>query len=380
MKSIKMKKVAVLFGGVSAEHEVSVITGLQVLEQIDREKYFPLPVYVDKKGIFHLRPNISKRSDFYKSQDVVVFFGKDKNGVYIGKGKLLVDKQYLDCAFLAFHGGYGESGQMQGFFETLGLPFTSPGVEASAVTMNKALTNQVLRDNKINVVDGLLIFADEIKKNISQAIAKIKGSIGLPVIIKPVHLGSSIAINIARSGVELKKYLLEASYVDSEILVEKLLSDFVEYNCAVRKINNKIECSEIERPIRHDEILSFADKYQKGGNKKAAGMASLVRELPAKMPAKLKREIADIAKRAFVATRCKGMVRIDFMVTKNRTIYLTEINPIPGSMAFYLWEAGGITFTQQITDLIEQSFVDFEYKQSLLLDYESDIVEKFVKG
>ncbi len=374
-----MKKVAVMFGGVSVEHEVSVITGLQILEQIDREKYFPLPIYVDKKGIFHLKPNISKREDFYRSQDVVIFFGKDKDGVYIGKGKLLIDKQYIDCAYLAFHGGYGESGPVQGFFETLELPFTSPGMEASAITMNKVLTNQVLRDNKIQVVAGISVFSKDIKKDIQKTVLGIKKVVGLPVIIKPVHLGSSIAINIAKSEVELKKYLLEAAHVDNEILVEKLLKDFTEYNCAVRLIDGKVEASEVERPIGSDEILSFADKYLKGGNKKAAGMASLVRELPAKMPKDLRNKIQTIAKNAFAVCRCKAMVRIDFMVTKDEKIYLTEINPIPGSMAFYLWEATGITFTQQITDLIEQSIKDFEYQQSLKLDYESDIVEKFVK-
>ncbi|OGM31261.1 hypothetical protein A2803_03645 [Candidatus Woesebacteria bacterium RIFCSPHIGHO2_01_FULL_44_21] len=373
-----MKKVAVLFGGVSAEHEVSVITGLQVMEQIDRAKYAPFAIYITKKGLLKYQ-DITKRGDFKTDGGNLVNFGKDEKGVYFSESKPFAKKVYLDAVYLAFHGGYGESGPVQGFFETLELPFTSPGMEASAITMNKVLTKEVLEKYEISTLPWARFFSRDIHKNVGDCAKVAIKHLHLPVIIKPVHLGSSIAINIVRTEVELKKHLLEAAHVDSEILVEKLLSDFTEYNCAVRMVDGMVETSEVERPIGSDEILSFADKYQKGGNKKAAGMASLVRELPAKMPKKLRDEIQDIAKRAFIVCRCKGMVRIDFMVTKDK-IYLTEINPIPGSMAFYLWEATGITFTEQISDLIEQSFVDFDYKQSLKLDYESDIVEKFVRN
>lgn len=373
-----MKKVAVLFGGVSTEHEVSVISGLQVLEQIDRDKYEPYAIYFTKKGIAKYQ-NIGKRSEFSIEGGSLVNFGKDERGVYFGSSGAFAKKVYLDAAYLAFHGGYGESGPIQGFLETLELPFTSPSLEASAITMNKVLTKEVLEKYEITVVPWVRFFSRDVKENVAACTKVAIKHLSLPVIIKPVHLGSSIAINIAKSEVELRKHLLEAAHVDSEILVEKLLTDFTEYNCAVRKIGDKVEASEIERPIKSEEILSFADKYQKGGNKKAAGMASLIRELPAKIPKKLRDEIQEIAKRAFVATRCKGMVRIDFMVSKGK-VYLTEINPIPGSMAFYLWEATGITFTQQITDLIEQAILDFKYQQSLKLDYESDIVDKFVKS
>lgn len=373
------KKVAVLFGGISAEHEVSVITGLQVLEQIDREKYEPFAIYLTKAGLFSYQ-DIRGRQDFKIHGGVFVNFGRDQKGVFFAESRPFAKRVYIDAAYLAFHGGNGESGPIQGFFETLELPFTSPSLEASAITMNKVLTKEVLVSYEVNTLPWTRFFSVDVKENAPALVKMAIKHLGLPVIIKPVHLGSSIAVNIAKTEVELKKYLLEAAHVDSEILVEKLLEDFTEYNCAVRKVNGKVETSEIERPISSGEILSFADKYQKGGNKKGAGMASLVRELPAKMPKKLRDEIADIAKRAFIVCRCKGMVRIDFMVTKNGQIYLTEINPIPGSMAFYLWEASGITFPEQITDLIEQSIKDFEYQQSLKLDYESDIVEKFVKG
>jgi D-alanine-D-alanine ligase len=375
-----MKKIAVIFGGVSAEHEVSIITGLQVLEQIDRDKYDPYCIVLGKDGLFRHQPRVKKRKDFKIDKGSIINFGKDESGGYFVESRPLAKKNRIESAYLALHGGNGESGQVQGFLDTLGIPYTSPDVEASATTMNKVMTKQVLSDTGINVVPGISVFSKDIKENIDNVMATIKKSISVPVIVKPVHLGSSIGINIARTEIELKKHLLEASHSDSEVLVEKLLSGFTEYNCAVRRRGDEVETSEIERPINHDEILSFADKYQRGGNKKQSGMASLNRELPAKISQILKSRIEETAIEAFEACRCKGMVRIDFMVTSSGKVYLTEINPIPGSMSYYLWEASGYTFTQQITDLIEQSILDWHEKTSLDLSYETDIVEKFVKS
>lgn len=371
------RKIAVLFGGISAEHEVSVITGLQVMEHIDREKYEPYAIYLSKDGFFRYYKGVKRRSDFKPDSGEIINFGVDKSGGFF-KGRALGLKINVDAVYMAFHGGNGESGQAQGFFETLSLPYTSPGVEASASSMNKAITKEVLVSHNLPVIPGISLFSADVRKSLEAQVEKVVKEVGLPAIVKPAHLGSSIGINIAKTGIELKKYLLGASQIDNEIIAEKLLVGFVEYNCAVRSVEDNIECSEIERPINEDEILSFADKYERGG-KKQSGMASLNRELPAKITRTLKKEVQETAKKAFVALRCKGMVRIDFIHERGK-LYITEVNPIPGSMAFYLWEATGISFTRQITDLIEQSIKDFRYNKALELDYKSDIVEKFIKS
>jgi D-alanine-D-alanine ligase len=371
------KQVLVIFGGISAEHEVSVITGLQAVENIDTEKYLPLALYIDKNGSFYCIPTLKTRRGFLTAPRKSATFGKDTQGGFITMDGWHKKKIYPHAAYLAMHGGSGESGPLQGLLEMVDIPFTSPGQESSVLMMNKQLTKDVLAKENIETVQGISIFATEIKKNLENLTSKIIQELTLPVIIKPVHLGSSIGINIARTEVELKKFLLEASQVDNEILVEKFLTSFKEYNCSVRLIHGVIEASEIERPMSKDEILSFADKYERGGKKSGSGMASLQRELPAKIDDRLKQEIQMIAKMAFLACRGKGMVRIDFMVTPEEKIYLTEINPIPGSMAFYLWEASGISFREQISDLIEQSVVDAELERTSRLDYESNIVEKF---
>ena len=156
-------------------------------------------------------------------------------------------------------------------------------------------------------------------------------------------------------------------------------SQSTELNCSVRIVNDTLEVSPVERPIQHDELLSFADKYQRGGKNKAAGMASLDRDLPAKIPEPLRDRVQSAARVAYTACRMKGTPRIDFMYTESDdTLYLTEINPIPGSVAFYLWEAAGVSFKQQITDAIEQAVRDADEVGGRALDYQSDIIEKFV--
>lgn len=374
------KKILIICGGTSPEHEVSIITGLQVFENIDTAHYEPLVIYLTKKGEYRLLPKLKSKKDFLSTSRKSIVFGTDIRGGYIKIPGPLTKKQYPYAVFLALHGGTGESGAIQGLLESLHIAFTSVGVEAAAITLNKKLTKDVLATHDIRTVTGLSLYSSELTKT-ELAIKRVIDTLGLPVIIKPVHLGSSIGIEVATTAIELEKKLLTASQLDSEILVEKYLPEFIEYNCAVRLINGKLEASEIEQPISHDQILSFADKYERGGKKtNSNGMASLSRELPAKISPELKLQIQETAKRAFSACRCRGMVRIDFMKTPDGTLYLTEINSIPGSMAFYLWEASGIPFKQQITDLIEEAVTAAQTASSMGLDYQSDIVEKFTRS
>jgi D-alanine-D-alanine ligase len=356
---------------------------LQVAEKIDRSKYEPLVIYNTPDRLFKYYPGFSTKKDFQKINPKVVFFGRDKTGAFIQQQGYFGSKTYFDAAYLAFHGGEGESGPMQGFLQSLGVPITGADTESSVITMNKALTRRVLDAVGVPVMPGLSVTSWEYKQDAEGVVKKILQELSLPVILKPSHSGSSIGINIAKTEVELKKFLNEASFIDNEITIEKLLTDFVEYNCSVRKVHGKLETSPIERPISKDEILSFADKYQRGGGKKSGsggGMADLARELPAKISDSLKQRIEDLAKQVYITCKCDGVIRVDFMVTQDEQIFITEPNPIPGSMSFYLWEAAGIPFTQQITDLVEESFVNFKERESRYLVYETDIVDKFISG
>lgn len=373
-----MKKIIILFGGMSAEHDVSVITALQVIEKIDKAKFEIYPIKQNEDGLFLYYENLTSKSNYLKIKPQIAIFGSDKNGSFFQTGGIIKNKTYIDAAFLAFHGGNGENGSIQGFLDTLNIAYTSANTESSSISMNKVLTKEVLEANNIKTVPWSRVFNWEIIEDIDLCTEKILKKLSLPIIIKPVHLGSSIGINTATTKIELKKYLLQASQIDSEILIEKFIKNFSEYNIAIRKIGNKIETSEIEQPISKDTILSFADKYQRGG-KKSGGMASLNRELPAQISTTLKDTIQKISKEVFKLIRCKGMIRIDFMVS-DKNVWVTEINPIPGSMAFYLWEASGVSFKELITDLIEQAIEDNKQKNSLKLSYKTDIIKKFINN
>jgi D-alanine-D-alanine ligase len=373
-----MKKIAIIFGGVSAEREVSIITGLQVISNIDASLFSSFAIELRNDGRFVYYPGLKNKKDYLKIKPNEISFGKDNKGTYFISEGLLKRKVYFDSAYLALHGGNGESGQMQGFMQILDIPFTSPSVESSAISMNKIVTKDLLEVNDVKTVDYTYQLSTDIHEDIERSIKSVLSKLALPVIVKPAHLGSSIGITIAKTQIELKKALLAASLVDSEVLVEKLMKNFIELNVSVRQINNKLEVSEIEQPISKDEILSFADKYQRGG-KKAGGMSSLARELPAHIPSKLQKEIIDIALKVFRIVRAKGLIRIDFMVVANK-VYVTEVNPIPGSMSYYLWEASGVSFKNQITDLIQQSFVDAQSQNAKHISYSTDIVSKFINN
>lgn len=376
------KLVIIMFGGIAPEHEVSVISGLQIVEKIDRVKYDARVIFVTKKGEFEYLGAMTSRKEFLTKKREAVTFGRDKNGGYIQMTGIFGQKLYPYAAFLAFHGGIGENGSIQGMLETFSIPFTSPSSEGAVISMNKQLTKEVMNAIGIATVPGISVFSSDIKGKDQFFAKKISKELSLPVIVKPAHLGSSIGITVARTEIDLQKALLSAAHMDSEIVVEKYMTKYIEYNCAVRKVNGVIETSEVERPITKDEILSFADKYQRSGGKKTGGrgMASLERELPAKISNTLRDSLQEKARRVFAAIRGKGMVRIDFMATEQGDLYLTEVNPIPGSLAFYLWEASGITFKQQITDMLEQAVLDEQERSSYELDYSTDIVEKFVKA
>lgn len=375
--------VCIAFGGISAEHEVSVVTGLQAAEKVDRSRYDVYCIFVTKDGKMLGYGDLPSRKDFLSTKPKVLSVGRDAEGGFFREDGMMGKTLRPAVVFMAFHGGTGESGPIQGMLEAFDIPFTSPGIEGSVITMNKAIGKEVLAAYGLPVVEGVALRSDEILADSQAAAKRVIEKLGLPAIVKPAHLGSSIGIHIVREEVELEKRLLEAAHLDQETIVEKLVPAFKEYNCAVRRVGTTIETSEIESPVAKDAILSFADKYQRGGGKKSggeSGMASLQRELPAKMDAALREKIVSLAKAAFVATRCKGAPRIDFMVTPEGQVYITEINPIPGSMGFYLWEAKGISFTQQITDAIEQAIIDNADRVTKRFDYPTDIIEKFVNG
>jgi len=375
-----MNNVLIFFGGKSPEHEVSIITGLQIFEHIDREKYNPVPIYISEHGQFFQLNPIKNRKDFSLTSKTRVFFVYDEKEripyIFSNESKRII----IYCAINALHGGNGESGQMAGFFDSYNIPYTSSNTESSVVCMNKILAKEKVGKKLIPIIEGLSFSSFEIRKNVKEISHNIQQKIGLPVIVKPVHLGSSIGIKIAKTPIELELALLESSHLDNEIMAEKFLENITEFNCSVRTLSGEILVSEIEKPLPKEAILSFSEKYEKGGKKIIGGMASLSRELPTNIPKDLYKKIQDYSVQIFKICGCKGVVRIDFIQSEQGEIFFNEINPIPGSMAFYLWEVMGMPFKQQISELIEESVRENRTSDSINYVHKTDIIKKFIKG
>lgn len=375
------ENILVMFGGVSPEHEVSIISGLQILEEIDQEKYRSIPIYQEKNGNLKILLDYKGKRDFLKVTRRNVSFGRDKKGGYIKFG---FQKIYPYCACLAYHGGLGECGGMQGLLQTCGIPITSPDVESSVISSHKGFAKLFAQSVNIPILKFKNLFSGEIKNNLEQTAEDIEKEFSYPLIVKPVHLGSSIGIRVVKNEGDLLRALSSVSLLDTEMIVEKCLKDFNEYNCSVIKIDNKFQFSAIEKPLRQSEILTFDNKYQdknrsKNGNNEG-GMANLARELPAKIDDQTEERIKEYAKDIYSSCRCNGVVRIDFIEDSRGIIYFNELNRIPGSMAFYLWEAKGLDFTSLISMMINEAVERRDNKDSFSFDYDTDIVETFINN
>ena len=401
--------VAVVFGGKSTEHDISIISALQAIENMDKEKYNIIPVYIDKKGDFYYSEDDKLfKMENYKNQNSLVksckniSFVKIKNKTYIRNNNIGIfsDKidQIVDVALLIVHGTNVEDGNLQGYFHTLNLPFVGCDVLASAVSMDKYVMKEYWKAIGIPVIDGIRFDKNEFK-NVNLIVDKVEKELKYPVIVKPVNLGSSIGIKKASDKDSLIAALELAFSFTDIILVEKAITNMREINCAV--IGNKFDCetSVLEEPFGNDEILSFADKYMSGGGVKGAkgakvgmkkgnvgaktgnssgaksGMASLKRKIPAELEENIANKIREYAIKAFKYMGCSGVARIDFIIDKdNGNIYANEINAIPGSLSYYLFEPIGIKFSELLDKLINIAIDNYKREERLNYTFESSVI------
>lgn len=272
---------------------------------------------------------------------------------------------------------------MQGYLKTLDIPFVGCDITASAVGMDKYVMKTILKDNDIPVLDCLRVNDFEYVEDNEGIISKILDRFELPVIIKPINLGSSVGIKVAKDKDELVDAIEYAFNFAKQILIEKAITNLKEINCSV--LGNLKDCmaSECEEPISSGEILSYEDKYtsNKGKNQGSKGMTSLDRKLPADIDTNVKQTIQKYALETFKALNCNGVVRIDFMLNMDSNeIYVNEINTIPGSLSFYLWEATGIKYKDMLSKLIDLSLIRQREESNLSFSYDTNILEGYNGG
>lgn len=368
--------VAVLLGGTSPEHEVSVISGMQAVAAFDNHKYNAFPVYIAKDGTWYIGQVLTDL-DSYKDLRKLTASATPVMPARAGNGKLrlVADRQsrwnlfrkqddvLVDVVFIGLHGGEGEDGSVQGMLDSFNVPYTGSGVYASALGMDKVATKQICRTEDIPVVDYQEIYESEWLDHEEQWLDNISQTPGLPAVVKPARLGSSIGISFAHTRDELDSAIEEALRYDDKIVVEKAIDKLTELNCSILGRGSDARASVLEQPVSSAELLTFQDKYMRGSSGKSkqkqpssgsAGMASLDRLIPAPVDEDLARRAKDLALRVFKTFECSGVARVDLMLDNDTgNLYFNEINTIPGSFSFYLWEPSGIPFHELVHQLVQ---------------------------
>lgn len=383
-------KLGIFFGGKSVEHEIAVITANQAYASINKEKYEIIPIYISKKGLMYTGENLfdlKQYRDLDKllqtcTQVTIVNDGKQINVIrYPMKkfGENIINT--IDIAFPIMHGTNGEDGTIQGFLEMMGLPYIGPDILASSIGMDKIIMKKILQASGLPVVDFVCFYSMEYIKKEEEKLQEIEDKLGYPVIVKPGNLGSSVGIKKAKDKASLIEAIENAMQFSDRILVEKAVVNLKEINCSV--MGDQVNCapSACEEPISTDEILSYTDKYV-GGNKNkgvpSAGqkaMAASKKKLPADLSYEKRKEIESLAMETFKTLGASGVARIDFLVDKNTDkVYVNEINTIPGALSYYLWEATGKTFEQEIDELVDLALKRQRNKEKTTYSYDQNIL------
>lgn len=378
--------VAVFYGCRSVEHEVSIISAVQAMNAIDREKYDVTPVYVTKDGEMYTGESMFTIEEYRNLAELLkksrkVYFVREDGKVLMKSETVSFFKRekptVIDVAFPIVHGTNCEDGTIQGFLEYLNLPYVGCDVMSSAVGMDKSVFKDVLKNAGLPVLDCICFRAREYTADKSVVTEKIKNKIGFPLIVKPVNTGSSIGISKVSSEEELDSALMLAYSFADKILVERAVEHLREINCSVLGNADSCIASVCEEPFMNDEILSYNDKYM--GNSKTGGqskgMASLGRKIPAELDEEKTEEIRRLACEIFKVIGAEGVARIDFIIdTDSNTVYANEINTIPGSLAFYLWDATGIKYRELCDRLIELAFKRQRNRENISYTIDTNIL------
>ena len=376
---------AVLFGGKSVEHEVSVISAVQAMASINQEKYNIIPVYMTKENEFYTG---EKLMDINSFKDIPALLKECTECIMLrseGKVQLIRQKMKkfgsnvisdIDVAFPIVHGTNVEDGALQGFLQTLDIPYVGCDVLSSAVGMDKFVMKILLKDAGFPVLDCCR-FADFDAQNIDKCIAQVEEKFSYPVIVKPINLGSSVGISKANDRRELEKSIEEAFEFADRILVEPAVVKLKEINCSVVGDSESAEASVCEEPVQCDDILSYKDKYvagdKSGGGSK--GMATLKRKIPAEITPEQDEFIRKTAVDAFRYLGCCGVTRIDFMIDMaTGKVYLNELNTIPGSLSFYLWEPKGVKYTELLERMISLALKRYRKNSKISYSFDTNIL------
>lgn len=357
--------IGVFFGGRSVEHEISVISALQAIKAFDTDKYNIVPVYISKQGRWFTGAELlevenyrdlaaltSKATEVYMRPEYGDYnlYKAAQGGLFKSKPQIV---ETLHAVIPVLHGTSVEDGIFQGVLETIGIPFAGCNTLSSANGMDKITMKMILRECGVPVVDYVWFTDKQWLASRDQIVAKIESDLGYPVIVKPANLGSSVGIGKAADRDELMKAIDNAEKFTQRIIVEHMVEKLKEINCSVLGEADECEASVCEEPVKTGDFLSYEDKYM-GGSKSAQGMQASERKIPADLSVEMSEKIRQMAKETFRVLGCHGVSRIDVMIDESdNSVYVNEINTIPGSLSFYLWEASGVSFPELMDRLVK---------------------------
>jgi D-alanine-D-alanine ligase len=391
-------KLAVLFGGKSVEHEISVISALQAVAALDREKYDVLPVYMTKDGRWYIGEHVGELAAYKNIPKLLAASREVLPARVDGKAVLLRQPPkgfgspvlaQIDAVFPIVHGTNVEDGALQGLLRLLGVPFVGCDVTAAAIGMDKFAQKALFRAAGVPVLDALVLRQSEYDADMDAALARVTERFGFPVIVKPVNLGSSVGIGKASDDAALRRALELAFRFANRVLVEPAVPNLREINCAVLGDGDAARASVCEEPLNADGILSYENKYLSGGKGSRAkasvkgvpaaggakGMASLERRIPAEIPEELERRIQAYALQAFQALDAGGVARIDFLMDgQTGEVWLNEINTVPGSLSFYLWEPSGVPYPQLLDEMLRLAFRRARAQEDLSFSFDTNVL------
>ncbi len=374
-------QLGIMFGGESVEHEISILSAMQVIKALDKDKYDIIPIYVAKnKDMYTGEPfmeieNYKNMTELLKGKRTYHILRKNQHFYLEQKIHLLRKKSIrIDMIFPMLHGTNGEDGSMQGYLKTIGIPFCQSDVCACAVGQDKVMMKKILSNAGLPLVPWFYTTIYEIR-NSSVWFEKAE-ALGYPLIIKPANLGSSIGIHVVHDEGQLHKAILESFQYDEKVVIEKVITNLREVNASVLGDMEHYEVSCLEEVVKQDDILSYEDKYQ--GNGKSKGMASASREIPAPLSEEQAQQIKLLAQRVSYEMEVSGVVRIDFLIdSDNNCIFVNEINTIPGSLAFYLWQPMDVDFKDLLDRIISIALKRYRRKEKMLFSYETNILKDY---
>lgn len=368
-----MSTVAAIFGSRSVEHEVSVITAHQAMAALSPE-HRAVPVYIAKDGRWYIGDALTQLDRFSDVDRLLAGctmvtpvidpaapglsllpVGAGRRGLL---GRATAEPTHIDVAMPLVHGSHGEDGSLQGLLEMAATPYTGSDVAASALCMDKRLAKTVLRAAHLPVLDDVVIDRERWRAEADSAVRAAEALAPHPLFVKPVSLGSSIGVSRVTTTAELRDAIELALTYEHRCLIEAAQETIVEINCAVLGDGRGARTSFLEQPISSG-LLSYDDKYRAGAGAspaKSGGMKGARRMIPAPLDETLAARIRAAALQAFAAVGAAGVARVDFMVDAAAQSFLVnEVNPVPGSLSFYLFEPAGVSFTELLDELIEMA-------------------------